>query len=205
MTIGKQLVQFAAYAAAMAVAVGLCLWILLGPLHIDWNTGCERSGCPVPEPVVAPAITPEPEPAPVIAPEPEPAPAITPEPKPAPVATPEPEPAPVAIPEPEPAPVAPPEPEPIIYPDPWIPTTIPEPKPEEPGVSGFPGDSGPLVIRMQGALIKKGYSAGTAGADGNFNDDTLTALQAFQDGNALPVQRTCDQQCWNALGLSIPE
>jgi hypothetical protein len=212
MTTGKQLVQFATYSAAMAAAVALCLGALLGPLHIDWNTGCERSLCLVSAPVAAPASTPVPEPAPVSAPEPEPAPVSapepapapvpTPEPEPAPVTIPEPEPAPVAIPEPEPAPVSPPEPDPIIFPKPWIPTTIPEPKPEEPGVSGVPGDSGPLVTQMQGALIKKGYSAGAAGADGNFNDDTLTALQAFQDGNALPVQRTCDQQCWNVLGLS---
>jgi Putative peptidoglycan binding domain len=195
MTIGKQLVQFATYSAAMAAAVGLCLWVLLGPLHIDRNTGCEPSSCPAPEPVVAPVVIPEPEPAPVSIPEPEPAP----------VTIPEPEPAPVSIPEPEPAPVAPPDDGPIIYPDPWIPTTIPEPKPEEPGVSGVPGDSGPLVTQMQGALIKKGYSAGAAATDGNFNNDTLTALQAFQDDNALPVQRTCDQQCWNALGLSAPE
>jgi Putative peptidoglycan binding domain len=185
MTTGKQLVQFATYSAAMAAAVGLCLWALLGPLHIDRNTGCERNGCPAPAPVAAPVNTPEPEPAPI----------ATPAPEPAPVATPEPEPAPVAAAEPEPATGITPAP-------PWFPTTIPEPKPEEPGVSGFPGDSGPLVTRMQGALIKKGYSAGPAGADGNFNDDTLTALQAFQDDNALPVQRTCDQQCWNGLGLS---
>ena len=136
MTIGKQLAQCAAYSTTTAAAVGLCLWILLGLLHIDRNTGCEHSGCPAPEPVAVP------QPAPVI---------------------------------------------------------IPEPKPEEPGIAGGPGDSGPLVTRMQGALIKKGYSAGPAGADGNFNDDTLTALQAFQDANALPVQRTCDRQCWNAL------
>ncbi len=67
--------------------------------------------------------------------------------------------------------------------------------------AGDPGDSGPLVTQMQGALIKKGYSVGPADADGNFNDNTLTALEAFQDDNALPVQSKCDQQCWTALGL----
>jgi hypothetical protein len=200
MTIGRQLVQFATYSAAMAATVGLCLWLLLGLLHIDRNTGCERIGCPAPEPVAAP------EPAPVVIPELEPAPVAPPEPAPAPVVPPEPEPAPVVIPEPEPAPVAAPEPpQEIIFPEPWIPTTIPEPKPEDPGIAGIPGDSGPLVTRMQGALIKKGYWAGPVGADGNFSDDTLTALEAFQDDSALPVQRTCDQQCWNALGLSVPE
>lgn len=67
------------------------------------------------------------------------------------------------------------------------------------------GDSGPLVTQLQGALIKNGYSAGLAGADGKLNDDTLAALEAFQDNNALPVQPSCDQQCWTALGLSRPE
>src|SRR5258705_14012097 len=48
-------------------------------------------------------------------------------------------------------------------------------------------DRGPLVKQMQGALVKKGYSIGPAGADGNLNGDTLTALGAFQHDNALPA------------------
>ncbi len=68
-----------------------------------------------------------------------------------------------------------------------------------------PGDSGPLVQQMQGALVAKGFFIGPAGADGNFNDDTLTALETFQDNDALPVQALCDQQCWTALGLPGPE
>jgi len=67
------------------------------------------------------------------------------------------------------------------------------------------GDSGPLVTQLQGALIKNGYSVGLAGADGTLNDDTLSSLAAFQDNAALPVQPSCDQQCWTALGLSRPE
>ena len=57
---------------------------------------------------------------------------------------------------------------------------------------------------MQNALIGKGYSVGSAGANGNFNSDTLGALETFQDGNALPVQPLCNQQCWTALGLPGP-
>ena len=64
-----------------------------------------------------------------------------------------------------------------------------------------PGASGLFVKLMQGALIAKGSSVGPAGANGNFNDDTLVALQAFQDNNALPVQPKCDRECWSALGL----
>ena len=54
-------------------------------------------------------------------------------------------------------------------------------------------------MKMQRALIRKGYSIGPADAHGH--DDTLTALEAFQDDSALPVQPKCDQQCWTALGL----
>jgi len=67
-----------------------------------------------------------------------------------------------------------------------------------------PGDTGPMVKDMQNALIKNGFSVSAAGADGNFNDDTLMGLEAFQDNNALPVQALCDLQCWTALGLPPP-
>ena len=67
-----------------------------------------------------------------------------------------------------------------------------------------PGDTGPMVTQMQTALIGKGFSVGPAGANGTLNDATLTALETFQDDNALPVQALCDQQCWKALGLSGP-
>jgi peptidoglycan hydrolase-like protein with peptidoglycan-binding domain len=72
------------------------------------------------------------------------------------------------------------------------------------GLPLVPGDSGDLVKQMQGAIIKNGFSCGPAGADGNFNSDTLTGLEAFQDNNALTVQAKCDQQCWTALGLPGP-
>jgi peptidoglycan hydrolase-like protein with peptidoglycan-binding domain len=67
-----------------------------------------------------------------------------------------------------------------------------------------PGDSGPMVTAMQNALIAKGFSVGPGGANGTFNDDTLNALMAFQDNDALPVKAECDQQCWTALGLPGP-
>jgi peptidoglycan hydrolase-like protein with peptidoglycan-binding domain len=67
-----------------------------------------------------------------------------------------------------------------------------------------PGDTGPMVTQMQNALIGKGFSVGSAGANGNFNDDTLNALEAFQSDDALPVQPLCDQKCWTTLGLPGP-
>jgi hypothetical protein len=61
-----------------------------------------------------------------------------------------------------------------------------------------------MVTQMQNAIIGKGFSVGPAGANGVFNEDTLTGLEAFQDNDALPVQPLCDQQCWTALGLPGP-
>lgn len=42
------------------------------------------------------------------------------------------------------------------------------------------GDSGSAVKKMQKMLIACGYSCGSAGADGQFGDDTLKALKLFQ-------------------------
>ena len=81
----------------------------------------------------------------------------------------------------------------------------PEPGPPRPIVSS---DSGPWVKHMQQALIKRGYSVGSTGADGDFNDDTMAALGTFQDNNGLVVQQQCDRQCWTALrlpGQKLPE
>ena len=79
---------------------------------------------------------------------------------------------------------------------------FPEQEPGSPPPA--PGDCGLLVARMQGKLIEEGYSVASTGADGYFGDGTLTALGAFQDNNALPVQPMCVHQCWAALGLSQP-
>ena len=62
--------------------------------------------------------------------------------------------------------------------------------------------TGDMVTAMQKALIAKCFSVGDAGTDGKFDDNTLTALETFQDDNALPVQALCDQKCWTALGLT---
>ena len=161
----EQLVKLAIYPLAMGAGVGLCLWVLLGPLRIDrLLTGQDSLATPdlpcgpggplagVSEPIASPATDLHP------------------------------------IPDDQRA-----------RPSGRIPSAVED----------FPlvaGDSGPLVTQLQGALIKRGYSIGVEGADGNFFDnDTLTALGAFQDNNALPVQPRCDQQCWTMLGPSHPE
>jgi hypothetical protein len=143
----KSLAEIAAYSVAMALAVGLCLWVLLGPLHID-----RYLGAPIPEP--------------------------------------KPERAAAAVPAP-------------VSKDAGVTAVVPAPPakadPEPATVPLFPGDDGHLLAQLRGALAAKGYWVGAADADAN--DNTLTALEAFQDHWALPVQPKCDPQCRSALGL----
>jgi Putative peptidoglycan binding domain len=156
MTIGKELAQFATHSVAMAAAVALCLWVLIGLLGLNRLAGAD------------------------------------PEQK-------------IAVPAQKPAEV---EVQKLQQ------KAEPEKLPAGPeqrlgdlrraALPLAPGDGGPLVTQMQGKLIDKGYSVGPAGAEGNFNDNTLTALEAFQDDNALPTEPKCDQQCWAALGLPEP-
>lgn len=47
------------------------------------------------------------------------------------------------------------------------------------------GDSGSDVKTMQKMLIACGYSCGSAGADGDFGNNTLSALKKFQSANGL--------------------
>ena len=49
------------------------------------------------------------------------------------------------------------------------------------------GMTGAAVETMQKMLIKLGYSCGSAGADGSFGNNTLTALKKFQQANGLTV------------------
>jgi peptidoglycan hydrolase-like protein with peptidoglycan-binding domain len=63
-----------------------------------------------------------------------------------------------------------------------------------------PGAAGDMVRALQHALIANGYSVGPAGATGRFDDGTTSAIEAFQDNSALPVQPLCDKVTWAALG-----
>lgn len=47
------------------------------------------------------------------------------------------------------------------------------------------GDNSTLVKQMQEKLIKLGYFVGTAGADGDFGQNTLKALKYFQSNHGL--------------------
>jgi hypothetical protein len=56
------------------------------------------------------------------------------------------------------------------------------------------------IRQIQNALISKGYSVGTAGADNVFGEDTKTALKKFQADNNLP-QGNLNMETLNALGV----
>lgn len=55
------------------------------------------------------------------------------------------------------------------------------------------GDSGAAVKELQQLLISKGYSCGSAGADGDFGPSTLSAVKAFQKDNGLVVDGIAGQ------------
>jgi hypothetical protein len=56
------------------------------------------------------------------------------------------------------------------------------------------------IRQIQNALISRGYSVGTAGADNVFGEDTKTALKKFQADNNLP-QGNLNMETLNALGV----
>lgn len=52
---------------------------------------------------------------------------------------------------------------------------------------------------LQQALIAKGYSVGSSGADGKFGSDTTLALKKFQKASGLPQTGSVDQATKDAL------
>ena len=52
---------------------------------------------------------------------------------------------------------------------------------------------------LQQALIAKGYSVGSSGADGKFGSDTTLALKKFQKDSGLPQTGSIDQATKDAL------
>lgn len=95
-----------------------------------------------------------------------------------------------AIPEPEPAP----QPEPAPAP---APTPAPEPK-YHPTLRK--GDKGVYVVEMQEDLIKAGEKLPRYGVDGDFGNETLAALKAFQKSHPpLVVDGICGPKTWAEL------
>jgi peptidoglycan hydrolase-like protein with peptidoglycan-binding domain len=68
------------------------------------------------------------------------------------------------------------------------------------------GDKGYYVTMMQTLLVNHGYPLKTAGIDGDFGTETLTALLNYQTKNGLALSGgICDQATWISLTAKIPD
>lgn len=67
------------------------------------------------------------------------------------------------------------------------------------------GDKGPVVRYAQELLIKKGYSLPRYGADGDFGNETLSAVKAFQKANGLTADGVIGSRTWAKLCEDQPE
>ena len=72
--------------------------------------------------------------------------------------------------------------------------------------SGLPvyGDSGPTVVRLQQALISRGFTL-KGGADGKFSKTTRYTLQTLQKVAGFKATGTLDERTAKFLGLIAPE
>lgn len=72
--------------------------------------------------------------------------------------------------------------------------------------SGLPvyGDSGPTVLRLQEALISRGFTL-KGGADGKFSKTTRYTLQTLQKVAGFKATGTLDERTAKFLGLIAPE
>lgn len=61
------------------------------------------------------------------------------------------------------------------------------------------GSEGAAVKSMQQLLLAKGYKLPEHGADGDFGEETDTALKAFQKAKNLEVDGKCGANTWSAL------
>lgn len=67
------------------------------------------------------------------------------------------------------------------------------------------GSKGSEVKKAQQLLIAKGYSCGTAGADGDFGAATYNAVKKFQATNGLEADGIVGAKTWAALLKTEPE
>lgn len=87
-----------------------------------------------------------------------------------------------------------------------VPEPTPEPEPD-PGTKRptlRKGDSGTYVTLAQKLLIERGYSCGSAGADGKFGKDTQYAVKKFQQAHGLQVDGVIGPKTWAALENNEP-
>lgn len=67
------------------------------------------------------------------------------------------------------------------------------------------GSSGSAVKDMQKKLISLGFSCGSCGADGDFGNDTLKAVKAFQKANNLSVDGIYGENTARALNIAYEQ
>lgn len=82
----------------------------------------------------------------------------------------------------------------------------PEPEPD-PGTQRptlRKGSTGSYVTLAQKLLIERGYSCGSAGADGKFGKDTQYAVKKFQQAHGLQVDGIIGPKTWAALESNEP-
>lgn len=61
------------------------------------------------------------------------------------------------------------------------------------------GDTGKQVMTLQRLLQGFGFDIGKDGVDGDFGNNTMKALKAFQKGNGLTVDGICGTNSWTKL------
>ncbi|KOU64053.1 serine/threonine protein kinase [Streptomyces sp. MMG1533] len=64
------------------------------------------------------------------------------------------------------------------------------------------GDKGQRVVQVQCMLTKRGYSVGGAGVDGQFGEDTVSAVRLFQSDKGLAVDGDVGPDTWAGLRRS---
>jgi len=90
------------------------------------------------------------------------------------------------------------------------PEPAPEPVPEKPKEQGdtyvtvklrmlYKGCTGEDVKSMQRLLVGAGFGVGSAGIDGDFGNDTASALKRFQASRKLVQDAICGEKSWGAL------
>lgn len=65
------------------------------------------------------------------------------------------------------------------------------------------GDANEYVRELQEALIKLGYSCGTYGADGDFGNDTLSAVMKYQVDRGLAVDGIVGEATWRKIEADL--
>ena len=64
------------------------------------------------------------------------------------------------------------------------------------------GSNGAAVKELQELLLARGYSLPNYGADGDYGNETVTAVKKFQKDNGLDVDGICGSKTWAAIKAS---